>query len=255
MIDDRTQFVIIWLSDQPLIFDNYSWLVKRGETWAVLGPSGCGKSTLLSLIAGLYRASQGTITIDDQEITRPRPQTGLIIQDYGLLPWATVVQNISLGIRIRTFYGPDGTHAPDIPDRKYNQDYWLERLRLSEHRDKYPSQLSGGQRQRVAIARSLVLEPDLLLMDEPFSSLDIPTRESLQKTVLNLQQEHALTLITVTHSIEEAAFLGNKILLLKMPPNSSQVMIDNPSAGSDEFRNSPEYYGLIRELRDRLEEK
>jgi NitT/TauT family transport system ATP-binding protein len=167
-------------ADGPPVFEEFNWRVESEESWAVLGPSGCGKTTLLYLLAGLRLPTGGEIRIDGQVLTRPRPKTGLILQDYGLLPWATVRQNAALGLRVRRFYGPDGTHAPEDFQAGYSVDPWLERLGLLSQAEKYPSQISGGQRQRTAIARTLVLQPDLLLMDEPFSSLDAPTREGLQ---------------------------------------------------------------------------
>jgi len=235
------------------IFNDYNWEAIRGETWAVIGPSGCGKTTLLYLLAGLRSPTAGRILIDGLRLTRPRPHTGLILQDYGLLPWVTVRQNAALGLRVRNFYGPDGTHAPKDYQPTLLVDPWLERLGLAALADKYPGQLSGGQRQRTAIARTLALEPDLLLMDEPFSSLDAPTRESLQNLTMELQAENNLTLVIVTHAIEEAAVLGKKILLLGTPPNTQTDIISNPGAGRDGFRNSSEYLGLCQDLRSRLE--
>ncbi len=235
------------------IFKDFNWTVQRGETWAILGPSGCGKTTLLYLLAGVRQPSSGQVLINDQVLTRPRPHTGLILQDYGLLPWATVRQNAGLGLRVRNFYGPDGTHAPENYLPHMHVDPWLERLGLASLADKYPGQLSGGQRQRTAIARTLALQPDLLLMDEPFSSLDAPTRESLQNLTLELQAENNLTLVIVTHSIEEAAVLGRKILLLSTPPNTQAEVIENPAASQPGYRNSLEYLRLTQELRTRLE--
>ena len=168
------------------IFQDFSWEAGRGDAWAILGPSGCCKTTLLYLLAGLRPPTTGRIIIDGQPLERPRPHTGLILQDYGLLPWATVQQNAALGLRVRTFYGPDGKHAPKNFRPVENVKPWLDRLGLASQTDKYPSQISGGQRQRTAIARTLALEPDLLLMDEPFSSLDAPTREDLQNLSLEL---------------------------------------------------------------------
>jgi ABC-type nitrate/sulfonate/bicarbonate transport system ATPase subunit len=263
------------------VFENFNWRAQKGEAWAVLGPSGCGKSTLLALLAGLRFPSAGQVSINGEALTRPRPQTGLILQDYGLLPWATVRQNAGLGLEVRGFYGADGIHAPraenthreDTKMRSFSKfglhpfassrftksppdtavDFWLERLGLDSVAEKYPAQLSGGQRQRTAIARTLALEPDLLMMDEPFASLDAPTRESLQSLTLELATEQGLTLVLVTHSIEEAALLGRKILLLNEPPNRMANVIENPDVGTARYRESKDYVELCRELRGKMQ--
>jgi NitT/TauT family transport system ATP-binding protein len=239
--------------NQLSIFKEFSWSAKRGEAWAVLGPSGCGKTTLLYLLAGLRFPTSGRVLIDGQPLERPRPHSGLILQDYGLLPWATVRQNAELGLRVRTFYGPDGRHAPQDFQPDIDLEPWLKRLGLTACQDQYPGQISGGQRQRTAIARTLALRPDLLLMDEPFSSLDAPTRQSLQNLTLELWVEQELTLVIVTHAIEEAAILGHKILLLGHPPNTHAEVIENPGAALPGFRDTLEYVSLCRNLRQRME--
>lgn len=235
------------------IFQDFTWQAARGEAWAVLGPSGCGKTTLLYLLAGLLFPSGGRVLIDGEPLVRPRPRTGMILQDYGLLPWATVRENAALGLRVRAFYGPDGKHAPSDFRPDLNVDAWLERLGLAEQADKFPAHISGGQRQRTAIARTLAVQPDLLLMDEPFSSLDAPTREGLQNLILQLAAEEHLTLVIVTHAIEEAAVLGRRILLLGLPPNTEPLVFENPGAGGPGYRETPEYLALCRELRRRME--
>jgi len=238
------------------VFENLDWEVEHGEAWAVLGPSGCGKTTLLYLLAGLRHPSSGRILVDGQEQSIPRPRTGLILQDYGLLPWATAYKNVALGLQIRRFYGPDGKHTPTDEDPAGHDsriDYWMKRLNLDPHRNKYPAQLSGGQRQRVAIARTLALNPDLLLMDEPFSSLDAPTREGLQKLTYELRAEENLTTIIVTHAIEEAAILGEKIMILNSPPNHQPIFIDNPEASDPNYRHKPAYFRMCTDLRNHLE--
>ena len=235
------------------LFNEFTWRVEKGDSWAVLGPSGCGKSTLLSLLAGLRFPNGGEISIENQPISRPRPQTGLILQDYGLLPWATVRQNVTLGVELRKFYGADGIHAPSQISETSNVDEWLERFGLLDVAAKYPAQISGGQRQRAAIARTLVLKPDLLLMDEPFSSLDAPTRESLQALTRDLVREQQLTLVLVTHSIEESALLGRKILLLQEPPNQIANIIENPEINLPGYRESVSFQKLCKDLRSRMQ--
>jgi NitT/TauT family transport system ATP-binding protein len=226
--------------------------VARGEAWAVIGASGCGKSTLLTLIAGLRHPARGTILVDGKSLDRPRPRTGLILQDFGLLPWATVWDNAALGLKIRRFYGPDGTHTPtdeNLTGLQQRVDYWLERLNIASVADQYPNQISGGQRQRTAVARTLVLEPDLLLMDEPFGALDAMTREDLQNLTLTLHAEQGLTTIIVTHNIEEAVTIGQKILVLGQPPHREAVMVENPGVGQPGYRTSDVYLERRNHLR------
>jgi NitT/TauT family transport system ATP-binding protein len=236
-----------------LVFKDFNWQAHDGDSWAILGSSGCGKSTLLALLAGLRFPTAGKVSINGANVTRPRPQTGLILQDYGLLPWATVRENAGLGLAVRSFYGADGVHAPREQMTAPGVDTWLQRLGLESVANKYPGQISGGQRQRTAIARTLALQPDLLLMDEPFSSLDAPTRESLQRLTLDLISEQGLTLVLVTHSIEEAILLGKKILLLNAPPNKEGLIIDNSYAGRFNYRESTQYLDLYRKLRNHME--
>jgi NitT/TauT family transport system ATP-binding protein len=239
------------------VFEGFDWHVDRQSTWAVLGPSGCGKSTLLQLLAGLRQPQSGTLTIDGIPLERPRPKTGLILQEYGLLPWATLRDNVALGLRIREFYGPDGRHAPRGRgiDREMVEDrveHWLERLGIAEIARAYPQQVSGGQRQRAAVARALVLQPDLLLMDEPFSALDAPTRERMQMLTLRLCAEAGATMILVTHNIEEAAFVGQRILILRHPPNRSPRIVNNHHRADDAYRESPKYQKVCADLRSAL---
>ena len=171
-----------------------------------------------------------------------------------MLPWSTVRQNIELGLKIREFYGPDGKHAPEKSIPLDNVDMWLNRLGLDSIEDKIPQNISGGQRQRTAIARTLVLEPDILLMDEPFASLDAPTRNGLQRLTKELWKEQALTLILVTHSIEEAAMMGQYILMLSNPPISEPLIIENFESLNKDFQDTDGYRKRVRHLRNMMQE-
>ncbi|MCU0522168.1 MAG: ATP-binding cassette domain-containing protein [Anaerolineae bacterium] len=242
---------------RPPVFVGFGLRIFRGEIWSVIGPSGGGKSTLLLLIAGLVQPQEGRITVLGRNLDRPRPGTGLILQDYGLLPWATVRENVALGLRVQRFYGPDGRHAPagERVTAKVARDrveHWLDRLGIAGLAEQYPGQISGGQRQRAAIARALALAPDLLLMDEPFSALDAPTREDLQALALQLASEANLTLVLVTHNIEEAAFVGQRILVLGPPPNQVANIIESQHAADAGYRRSADYSAVCAHLREAL---
>ncbi len=267
-------------ASQPL-FQDFSWRVERSEFWSVIGPSGCGKSTLLHLLVGVRVPDAGTITVNEESVPRKknRGKTGLVLQDYGLLPWATVRQNVELGLQIREFYGQSGDMSlrgailserseskdatkqppplsPPLARGAGGIDFWLERFGIAHLRDKYPAQISGGQRQRVAIARTFVLEPDVLLMDEPFSALDAPTREDLEQLTLDLQTETKTTMVFVTHNIEQAVFLGRKILVLGAPPHRSPArVVENPGAGRAAYRDEPAFLARARELRAMLKHR
>ncbi len=214
--------------------------LEKGSSLAVIGPSGCGKSSLLFLMAGLNKPTIGKIMINGKEPDAANPDTALILQDYGLFPWKTVYENASLGLNIRGFNKKNQREIV-IPI--------LEKLGLAEFVNHFPTQLSGGQRQRVAIARSLALKPKLLLMDEPLSSLDALTRENLQKFILDVWVNNNLTLVLVTHSIEEAVFLGSKILVMSDRPGRVIDIIENPLVGSEGYRQSPEFHQICSKLR------
>ena len=242
---------------QAPLFEGFNWQVAPREAWAIIGPSGCGKSTLLYLLAGLRQPGAGEVWVSGQRLARPWPRTGLILQNYGLLPWSTVAQNAALGLRVREFYGPDGRHSPEshrLPREEIDRrvDFWLDRLGIADLHDKYPSQISGGQRQRTAIARTLAMNPELLLMDEPFSSLDALSREDLERLTLELRAETGLTTIVVTHNIEEAVYLGQRLLLLRHPPHREPAIIENPAAGQADYREQALFGERCTQIRELL---
>lgn len=218
--------------------------VKSGETCVLIGPSGCGKTSLLYLVAGLLAPSTGTIKIDQQGLQGQRNKTALILQDYGLFPWKTVRQNVELGLVLRRM------PAEKI---KLTVEPLMEQMGLTESMGRFPTQISGGQRQRVAIARALAMEPDLLLMDEPFSSLDALTREELQRVVLEIWAQRRITILLVTHNIEEAVFLGQKIVVFSRRPARTIEEIANPAVGMADYRSSAEYFHICTQVRKRLE--
>ena len=186
-----------------------SFKIKRGEFVSILGPSGCGKSTLLMIVSGLDTASTGAVHIDGQPVSRPRSTTGMMFQDSTLLPWKSVLDNVLFPIDVqrksREKYLPA---AHDL----------LQLTGLQDFADRRPSELSGGMRQRVSICRSLIYDPDVLLMDEPFSALDAITRDELGEALLNIWQVKPKTGLFVTHSIREAAYLSDRILVMSSRP-------------------------------------
>jgi NitT/TauT family transport system ATP-binding protein len=252
-IDDLT----FAYSGQPPIFQDFSLHVDRGAALSIIGPSGCGKTTLLYLLAGLRHPQSGSIRIDHKPIFRPRPRSGLVLQDHGLLPWQTVRENARLGLTIWEFYGSDGRHAPADEQLVPNQadqrvDDWLKKLGIGGLRDQYPLQLSRGQRQRTAIARTLAMKPDLLLMDEPFSALDAPAREDLHNFIITLHHESDLTYVIVTHDIEVAVVMGQKILILQKSCSQEAQIMDNACAGFTDGRMQGEFQQKCEDLRNLL---
>lgn len=229
---------------KKVVFKNLSFEVSSGIPLSVIGPSGCGKTTLLYLLSGLKKPEGGEILFRGERLHGNRREIALVLQHYGLLPWKTVFQNASLGLRIRGF-SKEKIREIVLPI--------LQELAIDHLVDRFPNQLSGGEKQRVAIARALALRPSLLLLDEPFSSLDAFTREHLQNLILTICQQKGLALVHVTHSIEEAVFLGEKVLV--MNEGLYEILsIDGirMSERNSEYRKSDLFHQYCNLLRDHL---
>jgi NitT/TauT family transport system ATP-binding protein len=216
--------------------------VAGGEFMALVGPSGCGKSTLLDLLAGLAEPSSGTILVDGKPIAGPGPDRGTVFQQYALFPWRTALGNIEFALE-----------AVGLPraERAERARHFLALVGLCGFEHHYPHQLSGGMKQRVAIARSLSYDPDILLMDEPFAALDAQTRETLQDELLRIWEETGKTILFVTHGIDEAVYLGQRVAVMSARPGRILDVIDiplGPRARDDDVRSSPKF----AELRHRI---
>lgn len=209
---------------------------------AIVGPSGCGKTTLLLAIAGLLPPTTGTITFKNRPLSAPERKIALVLQHYGLFPWKTVGANITLGARLQRI------EMPEKRLRTVKKELDIEGL---DHL--YPAQLSGGQRQRVALARALLLNPLLLLLDEPFAAIDTVTRERLQNNLLAVFAQRRFSFIIVTHNIEEAIFLGRRIIVLGNSTCGISAIMDNPGMGNAEYRNDPVFFERTGQLRRILE--
>lgn len=228
-------------SDMYTAIANVNLEIPDGGTCAVIGPSGCGKSTLLKCIAGLIPEHEGQVYINGEEVN-PRVQTiGFMPQNYGLLPWKTVVDNIRLGMKIKK--------APELLDRNVIKQL-MRQLGIEGLGHRYPVELSGGQQQRVALARVFALQPDVLLMDEPFSALDAITREEMQDIFLNLWRKFNVSTIFVTHYVEEALYLGQKIVVLSAHTGGISQIIDNPLFGGKDIRKKQEFFEMGLKLRN-----
>lgn len=217
-----------------------TFAIEKGSSVAFIGPSGCGKSTTLLMAAGLLSPTTGTVQIAGQQINEPRMETAFIPQDLGLFPWKTVVQNAAMGLTLR------GAKKEDAY-RMARQA--LESVGLVGFDNAYPKDLSGGMRQRLALARVLVMNADLLLMDEPLSAIDALLRESLQNMLLDFWQRNCCTQMLVTHSIEEAVFLGQRIMVFSERPGTIVAQVDNPCVGEAGWRDSAEFAHRCQEVR------
>jgi len=216
--------------------------VKKGEFLTIIGPSGCGKTTLLRMIAGLEAPSGGEMFLDGERIKGVNPKIGYVFQEFVLLPWRTVLENIEFGLEIKRI------------DKKLRRETALDYIKFVElegFENKYPKELSGGMKQRVAIARTLICEPDILLMDEPFASLDAQTRFNMQKFLLRIWQATGHTVIFVTHHVDEAIFLGQRIIVISPRPGSivfeNEINLDYPRD-----INSPDFIGIRKKALQKL---
>ena len=221
--DDNTGHVVRVLED-------IQYRIKKGGFVSIIGPSGCGKTTLLKIIAGLEQASSGRVLIDGREICHETDRIGLVFQEYALFPWRTSLQNIEMGLEIL---------GVEKRQRRTAAMEYVKTFGLSGFENRYPRELSGGMQQRVAIARTLITSPRVVLMDEPFGSLDSQTRNDMQEFLLQLWQDRGETIIFVTHNVDEAVFLSDQIVVLSSRPGRiiKQFEVDYPRPRD---RTSPE---------------
>lgn len=214
------------------------------EFVCLLGPSGCGKTTLLRIIGGLDQATSGTALLDGQPITGPDPRTAMIFQEYSLYPWRTVLDNVTFGLEIR---------GVEKEKRSALAHTYLEMVGLSGFARSYPYELSGGMRQRVAVARALAVEPEVLLMDEPFGALDAQTRNRMQKELLEIWEKTKKTIIFVTHSVDEAVYMSDRIVVLTRRPGTVREVMEIPIPRPRD-RTSTEFARIRRHVLDLMDE-
>ncbi|QQE67634.1 sulfonate ABC transporter ATP-binding protein (plasmid) [Leptolyngbya sp. BL0902] len=230
------------------VLDSIQLSIQPGEFVCLLGPSGCGKSTLLNVIAGFIKPSSGYALVDHMPITRPGADRGFVFQQYSLLPWKTTFQNVEMGLRIQ------GVSKAERTERV--NDY-LNRVGLYKHRNSYPHQLSGGMQQRASIIRALVNSPSVLLMDEPFAALDAQTRHMMQELLLSIWDDLKTTVIFVTHDIEEAIFLGDRICTMGVHPGriKSEIPVHLPRPRHFDDTLSQDFIDLHRRVFECIREE
>lgn len=237
-------------SDPLRAVDDVSLAVEEGEFIAIVGPSGCGKTTLLRIVQGLETYDSGAILVDGTPITGAGHDRGFVFQQYGLLPWMTAADNISFALQ---------TKGVPRKDHRGVIERVLQTVGLEGFEDRYPRQLSGGMQQRVGIARALAIDPDILLMDEPFGALDALTREILQNEMLSLSEEMNKTVLFVTHSVDEAVFLADRVIVMSRRPGRIKevltIDVERPRATrGEEIKETREFAKKRRRLWDLLME-
>ncbi|MEV7042672.1 ABC transporter ATP-binding protein [Amycolatopsis sp. NPDC051061] len=222
--------------------------VLRGEFVCVVGASGSGKSTLLSLVAGLSRPTEGEIVLDGVPVTGPGPDRGLVFQAGALYPWRNVEKNVAFGLELLPV---------DAAERTKRVDWYLAETGLDAVRKSLPKQLSGGQQQRVAIARALACEPDVLLLDEPFGALDVQTKEDMQVLIRQVQADTGTTVLMVTHDVEEAVFLGGRVVVLASDPGriAADVEVTLPAERDLAVKREPAFLALRARIEDLVREQ
>ncbi|MGE7759090.1 ABC transporter ATP-binding protein [Peribacillus sp. NPDC097895] len=228
---------------------NVHFSVKSGEFLTLVGPSGCGKSTLLDLLGGLTKPTSGQILLDGKPIEGPGLDRGIVFQQYALFPWKTAKGNIEFGLE-----------SKGVPKKERTEiaRHFLSLVGLSGFENRYPHELSGGMKQRVAIARSLAFDPEVLLMDEPFAALDAQTRETLQTELLRIWEQTKKTIVFITHGIDEAVYLGQRVAVMTSRPGTIKQIIDNPlhsSSQVEDLRSTTEFAKARHQIWDLLREE
>lgn len=223
--------------------------VKQGEFMVIVGPSGCGKSTLLDLLAGLTKPNSGQILLDGKAIAGPNLDRGIVFQQYALFPWKTALANVEFGLE---------TKGVGRKERKQIALEYINLVGLAGFEHRYPHELSGGMKQRVAIARSLAYNPEVLLMDEPFAALDAQTRETLQSELLRIWETTRKTIIFITHGIEEAVYLGQRVAVMTSRPGRIKEVIEVPFESrttEEDLRSNPEFVRIRHQIWDLLKDE
>lgn len=235
-------------TDEIQILQDFNLSVRDGEFLVLVGPSGCGKSVFLDMLGGLTNISSGRISIDGEDVTAPHPQLAYVFQQYALFPWRTAISNIEYPLEIRQV---------ESEERHEKSSRLLSLIGLNGFEQWLPYQLSGGMQQRVAIARSLSTDPQVLLMDEPFAALDTQTREILQVELLRIWGGIKNTVIFVTHSIEEAVFLADRVVIMAARPGKTKKIVDIglPRPREDSVRNSEEFARYRQEIWEELKDE
>ena len=237
----------LFLEGTVVAFRNVELNVSSNEVLCIVGPSGCGKTTLLRCIGGLLAQSSGQVMIDGQIVNSPRSGVAIVFQHFGLLPWKTVVGNVAFGLKI------DGVSGRHLADRL---EHYIRLVGLAGFENHYPYQLSGGMQQRVGLARALATHPEILLMDEPFASVDAQTREVLQEELLHLHERERKTMVFITHSIDEALVLGDRVAVMATRPGRVKEVLTvnfarprDPAAVRDDARYAEMRNHIWEELR------
>lgn len=233
---------------QLMVLQNINLQLFSREFVCLVGSSGCGKSTLLNIVAGLASPSAGQVLVDGEVVTGPGSDRGMVFQGYTLYPWLTVAENIAFGLELRKM--------PKAEQRE-RVSYYLDVVGLTQFAKAYPKQLSGGMKQRVAIARALANDPEVLLMDEPFGALDAQTKEQMQQFLLNLWERTHITVMMITHDVEEAIFLSQRVYVMSSRPGrlKLEVPISLPEQRDLEIKLSPEFVEIKREIIHALREE
>ena len=235
-------------SDQVVAVNHVSLDVGAGEFYSIIGPSGCGKSTLLRIIGGLMPASSGEVTVGNEPVTEPHPWIGMVFQEESTFPWRTTLANVEFGLEM---------HGVPVAERRAKAREMIRLVGLSGFEERYPSELSGGMKQRVAIARALVLEPKILLMDEPFGALDEQTRIILGEELLRIRDELKQTIILVTHNINESVQLSDRVMVMTARPGRVKevVPIDLPHPRDSSIIASERFGRLVAQVWGALREE